>query len=170
MSDSQPMLILSVGVALSSRSHLSSLSCASRCTEYFETMTSVKGPLVSAVKWPRLEARRRNGTRLPKRGYHILRNWHSPAVSDFRVHHSDSRRFIDKIIYLIPRSKTMRPAVLFRPLRAYTQQIRHATSLRMPAMSPTMTEGGIAGWKKAEGESFAAGDVLLEVVCRALHY
>jgi pyruvate dehydrogenase E2 component (dihydrolipoamide acetyltransferase) len=31
-------------------------------------------------------------------------------------------------------------------------------------MSPTMTEGGIAGWKKAEGESFAAGDVLLEVV------
>jgi hypothetical protein len=34
----------------------------------------------------------------------------------------------------------------------------------MPAMSPTMTEGGITGWKKAEGESFAAGDVLLEVV------
>ncbi|ORY35696.1 hypothetical protein BCR39DRAFT_511548 [Naematelia encephala] len=37
------------------------------------------------------------------------------------------------------------------------------TAMRMPAMSPTMTEGGIAGWKKAEGESFAAGDVLLEV-------
>jgi pyruvate dehydrogenase E2 component (dihydrolipoamide acetyltransferase) len=33
----------------------------------------------------------------------------------------------------------------------------------MPAMSPTMTEGGIASWKKKEGESFAAGDVLLEV-------
>lgn len=31
-------------------------------------------------------------------------------------------------------------------------------------MSPTMTEGGIAGWKKNEGESFAAGDVLLEIV------
>lgn len=30
-------------------------------------------------------------------------------------------------------------------------------------MSPTMTEGGIAGWKKEEGESFAAGDVLLEI-------
>ena len=58
----------------------------------------------------------------------------------------------------------MRPAVLFRPLRAYAHQVRHATSLRMPAMSPTMTEGGITGWKKAEGESFAAGDVLLEVV------
>ncbi len=33
----------------------------------------------------------------------------------------------------------------------------------MPAMSPTMTEGGIASWKKSEGESFQAGDVLLEI-------
>lgn len=31
-------------------------------------------------------------------------------------------------------------------------------------MSPTMTEGGIAGWKKAEGEAFTTGDVLLEIV------
>lgn len=31
-------------------------------------------------------------------------------------------------------------------------------------MSPTMTEGGIAGWKKQEGESFVAGDILLEIV------
>lgn len=28
-----------------------------------------------------------------------------------------------------------------------------------------MTEGGISHWKKAEGESFASGDVLLEIVC-----
>lgn len=35
----------------------------------------------------------------------------------------------------------------------------------MPAMSPTMTEGGIASWKKKEGDSFSAGDVLLEIVC-----
>ncbi|KAF8559197.1 pyruvate dehydrogenase [Imleria badia] len=33
----------------------------------------------------------------------------------------------------------------------------------MPAMSPTMTEGGIASWKKGEGETFAVGDVLLEI-------
>lgn len=34
----------------------------------------------------------------------------------------------------------------------------------MPAMSPTMTEGGLAAWKVKEGQSFAAGDVLLEIV------
>ncbi|WVQ79724.1 hypothetical protein IAT38_001824 [Cryptococcus sp. DSM 104549] len=38
-----------------------------------------------------------------------------------------------------------------------------STNMGMPAMSPTMTEGGISSWKKQEGESFAAGDVLLEV-------
>jgi hypothetical protein len=39
-------------------------------------------------------------------------------------------------------------------------------------MSPTMTEGGIAGWKKQEGEEFTAGDVLLEIVSVLLrsHY
>ena len=31
-------------------------------------------------------------------------------------------------------------------------------------MSPTMTEGGIAEWKKKVGEAFSAGDVLLEIV------
>ncbi|KDN44378.1 pyruvate dehydrogenase [Tilletiaria anomala UBC 951] len=33
----------------------------------------------------------------------------------------------------------------------------------MPAMSPTMTEGGIAVWKKQPGDKFSAGDVLLEI-------
>lgn len=33
----------------------------------------------------------------------------------------------------------------------------------MPALSPTMTEGTIANWKVKEGESFSAGDVLLEI-------
>ncbi|KAI9849603.1 MAG: pyridoxine biosynthesis protein [Sclerophora amabilis] len=33
----------------------------------------------------------------------------------------------------------------------------------MPAMSPTMTEGNIAGWKVKEGDPFSAGDVLLEI-------
>ncbi|PWN43041.1 single hybrid motif-containing protein [Ceraceosorus guamensis] len=33
----------------------------------------------------------------------------------------------------------------------------------MPAMSPTMTEGGLATWKVKEGQPFNAGDVLLEI-------
>ena len=30
-------------------------------------------------------------------------------------------------------------------------------------MSPTMTEGGIASWKLKEGDTFTAGDVLVEI-------
>ncbi|KIM67206.1 hypothetical protein SCLCIDRAFT_1210708 [Scleroderma citrinum Foug A] len=46
----------------------------------------------------------------------------------------------------------------------HTSARRHALSrFAMPAMSPTMTEGGIATWKKREGETFTAGDVLLEI-------
>ncbi|KAF8232291.1 single hybrid motif-containing protein [Tricholoma matsutake] len=46
----------------------------------------------------------------------------------------------------------------------YQTSIRYGiTNLEMPAMSPTMTEGGIAGWKRKEGEAFSAGDVLLEI-------
>ena len=41
---------------------------------------------------------------------------------------------------------------------------RALTQFNMPAMSPTMTEGGIASWKKKEGETFSTGDVLLEIV------
>jgi pyruvate/2-oxoglutarate dehydrogenase complex dihydrolipoamide acyltransferase (E2) component len=33
----------------------------------------------------------------------------------------------------------------------------------MPALSPTMTEGSITQWKVKEGDSFVAGDVLLQI-------
>ena len=33
----------------------------------------------------------------------------------------------------------------------------------MPALSPTMTEGNLAKWSKAEGDSVSAGDVLAEI-------
>ncbi|KAG5723960.1 hypothetical protein E4T56_gene9743 [Termitomyces sp. T112] len=46
----------------------------------------------------------------------------------------------------------------------HNSSIRYAImNLEMPAMSPTMTEGGISSWKKREGEAFSAGDVLLEI-------
>ncbi|KAH9038966.1 single hybrid motif-containing protein [Lactarius pseudohatsudake] len=44
-----------------------------------------------------------------------------------------------------------------------TSAPRAVTKFEMPAMSPTMTEGGIASWKKREGDTFTAGDVLLEI-------
>jgi pyruvate dehydrogenase E1 component beta subunit len=37
------------------------------------------------------------------------------------------------------------------------------TEVRMPALSPTMTEGKIARWLKSEGESVQPGDVLAEI-------
>ncbi|CAI6336069.1 unnamed protein product [Periconia digitata] len=62
--------------------------------------------------------------------------------------------------------------------RAATQQLRNhgprrafhagqtslgAQNFNMPALSPTMTEGNIANWRVKEGDSFVAGDVLLEI-------
>ncbi|KAM0716035.1 hypothetical protein Q7P37_008549 [Cladosporium fusiforme] len=40
---------------------------------------------------------------------------------------------------------------------------RAAQNFSMPALSPTMTEGNIASWKIKEGDSFSAGDVILEI-------
>lgn len=44
-----------------------------------------------------------------------------------------------------------------------SRQLLAAQVFKMPAMSPTMTEGGIVNWKVAPGDKFNAGDVLLEV-------
>ncbi|KAI9446802.1 single hybrid motif-containing protein [Lactarius indigo] len=52
---------------------------------------------------------------------------------------------------------------LLTPGLSATSTLRAVTKFEMPAMSPTMTEGGIASWKKREGDSFTAGDVLLEI-------
>ena len=38
-----------------------------------------------------------------------------------------------------------------------------ATQILMPALSPTMTEGKLAKWLKAEGDAVASGDVLVEI-------
>jgi pyruvate dehydrogenase E2 component (dihydrolipoamide acetyltransferase) len=38
-----------------------------------------------------------------------------------------------------------------------------ATNILMPALSPTMTEGNLARWLKAEGDTVKAGDVIAEI-------
>ncbi|KAG9127106.1 hypothetical protein FRC07_000666 [Ceratobasidium sp. 392] len=60
--------------------------------------------------------------------------------------------------------------VLRAALRARGARALHVSARRnavsnflFPAMSPTMTEGGIASWKKKEGDAFEAGDILLEI-------
>ncbi|KAG8693523.1 hypothetical protein FRC08_009060, partial [Ceratobasidium sp. 394] len=60
--------------------------------------------------------------------------------------------------------------VLQRAVQARGVRALHASARRdaisnflFPAMSPTMTEGGIASWKKKEGDAFEAGDILLEI-------
>ena len=35
--------------------------------------------------------------------------------------------------------------------------------IRMPALSPTMTEGNLARWLKREGDTVSAGDVIAEI-------
>jgi len=66
--------------------------------------------------------------------------------------------------------RKLRPSFTNRPnsfwlIGFHVSARRNALSrFNMPAMSPTMSEGGIASWKKKEGETFATGDVLLEIV------
>ena len=38
-----------------------------------------------------------------------------------------------------------------------------SNQILMPALSPTMTEGSIAKWFKAEGDTISSGDVLAEI-------
>ena len=67
------------------------------------------------------------------------------------------------VIVCIDRDVRLKIQSLF--LGLHSSATRNAiTHLQMPAMSPTMTEGGITQWKKNEHESFKAGDVLLEIV------
>lgn len=44
-----------------------------------------------------------------------------------------------------------------------SSQDRAAQNYAMPALSPTMTEGNISSWRLKEGDTFSAGDVILEI-------
>ncbi|KAM0787092.1 hypothetical protein ACM66B_006350 [Microbotryomycetes sp. NB124-2] len=53
-------------------------------------------------------------------------------------------------------------AIIARQL--HSSRVRLAISeFMMPAMSPTMTEGGISSWQVNEGDKFSAGDVILQI-------
>src|SRR5690606_20063417 len=52
-----------------------------------------------------------------------------------------------------------------RALHRYSDLRAHAmpTEILMPALSPTMEEGNLARWLKAEGDKVSAGDVIAEI-------
>ncbi len=52
---------------------------------------------------------------------------------------------------------------ILRARSLHAAAVLNAFELKMPSLSPTMTEGTIVKWAKAEGESFSAGDVVCEV-------
>lgn len=57
-----------------------------------------------------------------------------------------------------------RPGIATRARALHTTLSRLAALVfAMPAMSPTMTEGGVVSWKFQPGDLYNAGDILLEV-------
>ncbi|WFD18154.1 dihydrolipoyllysine-residue acetyltransferase [Malassezia caprae] len=69
-------------------------------------------------------------------------------------------------MYSIVRQQLLRAGLRARPGMASlhtSAALRDLSKFTMPAMSPTMQDGGIAAWRKNEGESFNSGDVLLEI-------
>ncbi|KIX10627.1 uncharacterized protein Z518_01711 [Rhinocladiella mackenziei CBS 650.93] len=60
-------------------------------------------------------------------------------------------------------SQCSQPPPLARRTFSSISPCLSAHNFAMPAMSPTMTEGNISSWRVKEGDSFSAGDVLLEI-------
>ncbi|EJD05936.1 single hybrid motif-containing protein [Fomitiporia mediterranea MF3/22] len=73
-----------------------------------------------------------------------------------------SARTVSRVLATSASRALTRHALQRRGLHATCWQ-NAISKFEMPAMSPTMTEGGIAQWKVKEGDAFSAGDVLLEI-------
>ncbi|KAK8052318.1 Dihydrolipoyllysine-residue acetyltransferase, partial [Apiospora rasikravindrae] len=75
------------------------------------------------------------------------------------IHHVQRRAAkASPSIDLLPQSR--------RPLAPISKMVRLVpphTVIKMPALSPTMTSGGIGAWQKKAGDTIAPGDVLVEI-------
>ncbi|KAH9768757.1 Dihydrolipoyllysine-residue acetyltransferase component 1 of pyruvate dehydrogenase complex [Citrus sinensis] len=86
---------------------------------------------------------------------------------------SGKNSFVDvNGILLRPLSSTLAPGVHDSPLKLKMQiGVRHFSSselpshtvVGMPALSPTMSQGNIAKWRKKEGDKIEIGDILCEI-------
>ncbi|KAK8043125.1 dihydrolipoamide acetyltransferase component pyruvate dehydrogenase complex, partial [Apiospora phragmitis] len=61
-------------------------------------------------------------------------------------------------IDLLPQSRR-----LLAPISKMVRLVSPHTVIKMPALSPTMTSGGIGAWQKKAGDTIAPGDVLVEI-------
>ncbi|QPG73126.1 hypothetical protein FOA43_000431 [Brettanomyces nanus] len=65
--------------------------------------------------------------------------------------------------FTVSTTRTVFKAVMARRTFTTTYARQAAKIYEMPAMSPTMDEGGVVEWKVKEGQEFSAGDELLDV-------
>jgi pyruvate dehydrogenase E2 component (dihydrolipoamide acetyltransferase) len=59
-------------------------------------------------------------------------------------------------------ARSVRVALPYSLARWYASFPPH-TVVKMPALSPTMTAGGIGAWQKKPGDTIAPGEVLVEI-------
>ena len=96
-----------------------------------------------------------------------------PIAPDLLPHpgvHRDSRLLSLPLLFrpssrlLTPVARHL-PASVARPTRGFAADadLPPHQIVPFPSLSPTMTHGGIASWKKKEGEFVAAGDILAEI-------
>ncbi|KIY48307.1 hypothetical protein FISHEDRAFT_59109 [Fistulina hepatica ATCC 64428] len=77
---------------------------------------------------------------------------------------STSLRVSRSVVAKVTSSRTVSSMYMnSRRLLHATSSVQALSPMQFPAMSPTMTEGGISRWAKKEGESFTVGDVILEI-------
>ncbi|KAK7957780.1 Component of pyruvate dehydrogenase complex- mitochondrial [Apiospora saccharicola] len=60
-------------------------------------------------------------------------------------------------------TKSLRVATLSPQLARWYASFPPHQVIKMPALSPTMTSGGIGAWQKKAGDALAPGDVLVEI-------
>ena len=81
-----------------------------------------------------------------------------------RVHRLESSPFTRSLVPPDRRKKEDNAKAQSRCYSTTTgRELPPFQELGMPALSPTMTTGGIASWRVVEGQRVVAGDVLAEI-------
>ncbi|KAL2653320.1 hypothetical protein R1flu_021448 [Riccia fluitans] len=91
--------------------------------------------------------------------WRVARQQRSPAEGPFPIFLEFSFRPTLKLTSaILPRQYTP-----LQTSRFYSSDLPSHQEIGMPSLSPTMTQGNIAKWRKKEGDQVAAGEVLCEI-------